>query len=82
MGNLRPTTFASGPRRVVTPPPAVSPSTRSVEPIMSELAQMMSKLTEVSDRLDIVKGDKAQCSDASTEQRKGRQVEFVDQLPS
>ena len=42
----------------------------------------MSKLTEVSDRLDRVKGAKSQCSDASPEQRKGKRVEFVDQLPS
>ena len=42
----------------------------------------MSKLNEVSDRLDRVEGAKAQCSDASTEQRKGKQVEFIDQLPS
>ena len=43
---------------------------------------MMSKLNEVSDRLDRVKGVKAQCSDAFTEQRKGKRVEFIDQLPS
>ena len=49
---------------------------------MSVLAQMMSKLNEVSDRLDRVEGAKAQCSDASTEQRKGKRVEFIDQLPS
>ena len=42
----------------------------------------MSKLNEVSDRLDRVEGAKAQCSDASTEQRKGKQVELIDQLPS
>ena len=48
---------------------------------MSALAQMMSKLTEVSDRFDRVEGAKAQCSDASTDQRKGKRVEFVDQLP-
>ena len=42
----------------------------------------MSKLNEVSDRLDRVKRAKAQCSDASTEQRKGKRVEFIDQLPS
>ena len=42
----------------------------------------MSKLNEVSDRLDRVKGAKAQCFDASTEQRKGKRVEFLDQLPS
>ena len=49
---------------------------------MSALAQMMSKLNEVGDRLDGVEGAKAQCSDASTEQRKGKRVEFSDQLPS
>ena len=53
-----------------------------VYPVMSALAQMMSKLTEVTDRLDRVEGAKAQSSDASTEQRKGKRVEFVDQLPS
>ena len=42
----------------------------------------MSKLTKVSDRLDRVEGAKAQCSYASTEQRKRKRVEFVDQLPS
>ena len=33
---------------------------------MSALVQMMSKLTEVSDRLDRVEGAKAQCFDAFT----------------
>ena len=42
----------------------------------------MSKLNEVSDRLDRVEGAKAQCSDASTKKRKGKRVEFIDQLPS
>ena len=42
----------------------------------------MSKLTEVSDRLDRVEGARAQSSDASAKQRKGKRVEFVDQLPS
>ena len=42
----------------------------------------MSKVNEVSDRLDRVTRAKAQCSDASTEQRKGKRVEFVDQLSS
>ena len=42
----------------------------------------MSKLNEVSDRLDRVEGAKAQCYDASTKQRKGKRVEFIDQLPS
>ena len=82
MGNLRPTSFAPGIPRAVTPPQAVPPSAPSVDPVMSALAQMMSKLNEVSDRLDRVEGAKAQCSDASTEQRKGKRVEFIDQLPS
>ena len=43
---------------------------------------MMSKLNKVSDQLDRVEGAKTQCSDASTEQRKGKQVKFIDQLPS
>ena len=42
----------------------------------------MSKLNEVSDPLDRVEGAKAQCFDASTEQRKGKRVEFIDKLPS
>ena len=42
----------------------------------------MSKLNEVSDRLDRVEGAKAQCSYASTKQRKGKCVEFIDQIPS
>ena len=82
MGNLRPTYFALDIPRVVTPPQAVPPPAPSVDPVMSALAQMMSKLNEVSDRLDRVEGAKAQCSDASTEQRKGKRVEFIDQLPS
>ena len=82
MGNLRPTSFAPGIRRAVTPPQTVPPPAPSVDPVMSALAQMMSKLNEVSDRLDRVEGAKAQCSDASTEQRKGKRVEFIDQLPS
>ena len=43
---------------------------------------MISKLNEVSDRLDRVEGAKAQCFDASIEQRKGKGVEFIDQLAS
>ena len=82
MGNSRPTSFAPGIPRAVTPPPAIPPPSPSVDPVMSALAQMMSKLNEVSDRLDRVEGPKAQCSDASTEQRKGKRVEFSDQLPS
>ena len=82
MGNPRPTPFAPGIPRAVTLPPAIPPPAPSVDPFMSALAQMMSKLNEVSDRLDRVEGAKAQCSDASTEQRKGNRVEFSDQLPS
>ena len=82
MGNLRPTSFALSLPRAVTPPPAVPPPAPSVDPVMSALAEMMSKLNEVSDRLDRVEGAKAQCFDASTEQRKGKRVEFIDQLPS
>ena len=81
-GNPRLTSFAPGIPPAVTPPSAVPPPTPSVDPVMSALAQMMSKLNEVSDRLDRVEGAKAQCSDASTEQRKGKGVEFSDQLPS
>ena len=82
MGNVRLTPFTSGPPQAVTPPLAVPPSTPSADPVMSALAQMMSKLAEVSDRLDRVKGAKAQCSDAFIKQRKGKRVEFADQLPS
>ena len=82
MGNARPTSFTPGIPRAVTPPPAIPPPTPSVDPVMSALAQMMSKLNEVSDWLDRVEGAKAQCSDASTEQMKGKRVEFSDQLPS
>ena len=82
MGNPRPTSFAPGIPRAVTPPTAVPPPAPSVDALMSALAQMMSKLNEVSDQLDRVEGAKAQCSDASTKQRKGKRVEFSDQLPS
>ena len=82
MGNPKPTSFAPGLPQEVTPPQAVPPPTPSVDPVMSALAQMMSKQNEVSDRLDRVEGAKAQCSDASIEQRKGKRVEFIDQLPS
>ena len=82
MGNRRLTSFAPGLPRAVTLPLAVPPTAPLVDPIMSALAQMMSKLNEVSDRLDRVEGAKAQCSDASTEQRKGKRVEFIDQLSS
>ena len=81
MGNLRPTSFAPGLPRAVTSPPVVPPPAPSVDPVMSALAEMMSKLNEVSDPLDRVEGVKAQDSDASIEQRKGKQVEFIDQLP-
>ena len=82
MGNPRPTSFVPSIPRAVTPPQAIPPPAPSVDPVMSVLAQMMSKLNEVSDRLDRVEGAKAQCSDASTEQRKGKHVEFIDELPS
>ena len=82
MGNPRLTSFAPDLPRAVTPPQAVLPPAPSVDPVMSALAQMMSKLNEVSDRLDRIEVAKAQCSDASTEQRKCKQVEFIDQLPS
>ena len=82
MGNPRPTSFAPGILRAVTSPQAVPPPAPLVDPVMSALAQMMSKLNEVSDRLNRVEGAKAQCFDASTEQRKGKRVEFIDQLPS
>ena len=59
MGNSRPTSFAHGIPRAVTPPPAVPPLAPSIDPVMSALAQMMSKLNEVSDRLDRIEGAKA-----------------------
>ena len=74
---FRPRPSPSGHTPLAVPPPAPS-----IDPVMSALAQMMSKLNEVSDRLDRVEGAKAQCSDASTEQRKGKRVEFLDELPS
>ena len=82
MGNSRPTSFTPGLPRAVTPPPAVPPSAPLVDPDMSALAQMMSKLKEVSNRLDRVEGAKTQFYDGSTEQRKGKRVEFIDQLLS
>ena len=81
MGNPRPTSFALDLPRAVTPPSAIPHPTPSIDLVMSALAQMMSKLNEVSDQLDRVEGAKAQCSDASTAQRKGKRVEFIDQLP-
>ena len=52
MGNPRLTSFAPGIPRAVTSPHVVPPPAPSVDPIMSALTQMMSKLNEVSDRLD------------------------------
>ena len=82
MGNPRPTSFAPGLPRAVRPPPVVPPLAPSVDPVMSALAQMMSKVNEVNDPLDRVEGAKAQYSDASTKQRKRKRVEFIDRLPS
>ena len=82
MGNSRPTSFVPSLPRAVTPPSALPPPVPSVDPVMSALAQMMSKLNEVSDRLDRVEGAKSQFSYASTEQRKGKRVRFIDQSPS
>ena len=42
MGNRRPTSFAPGIPRAVTPSQAVPPQAPSVDPVMSALAQMMS----------------------------------------
>ena len=58
MGNPRLTSFAPGLPRAVTPPPAVPIPAPSIDPVMSALAQMMSKLNEVSDQNDRVKGVK------------------------
>ena len=74
LGNTRQTQFASGFPQESLPSPAVPPPATSSDPIMSALAQMMSKLTEVSDQLDRVEGAKAQCSDASTDQRNGNRI--------
>ena len=76
MGNPRQTQFASHFPKESLPSHAVPPTATSADPIMSALAQMMSKLTEVSGRLDRVEGAKAQCSDASTDQRDGRRIEL------
>ena len=76
MGNSRQTQFACGFSQESIPSPAVPPPATSADPIMSALAQMMSKLTEVSNRLDRVEGAKAQCSDASTDQRDGKRIEL------
>ena len=61
IGNPRQTQFTSGFPQESIPSPAVPPPATSANSIISALAQMMSKLTEVSDRLDRVKGAKAQC---------------------
>ena len=82
MGNPRPIPFASGLPRAVTSPPAMPPPTPSVDPVVSALAQMMSKLTKVSDRPDRVEGTKAQCSYAFSDHWKGKRVEFPNQLHS
>ena len=76
MGNPRQTQFASRFPQESLPSHAVLPFATSADPIMSALEQMMSKLTEVSSRLDRVEGPKAQFSDASTEQRDGRRIEL------
>ena len=68
MGNPRQTQFASRFSQESLPSHAVPPPTTSIDPIMSALAQMMSKLTEVSGRLD-----------ASTDQRDGRRIELLSQ---
>ena len=79
MGNPRQTQFASCFPQESLPSHVVPPTATSADPIMSALAQMMSKLTEVSGRLDRVEGAKAQCSDASTDQRDGRRIELPSQ---
>ena len=79
MRNPRQTPFTFGFPQESIPSPAVPPSAPSSDSIMSVSTQMMSKLTEVSDRLDRVKGAKAQCSDASTNQRNGKRVELPSQ---
>ena len=76
MGNPRETKFTSGFPQESIPSPAVPPSATSADSIISALAQMMSKLTEVSDRLDRVEWAKAQCSDDSTDQRDGKRIEL------
>ena len=79
MGNPRQTQFASGFPQESIPSPTVPPPATSANSIMSALAQMMSKLTEVSGRLDRVEGAKAQCFDASTDQRDGKRIELPSQ---
>ena len=72
MGNRRQTQFASSFPQESLPSHIVPPPATSADPIMSVLAQMMSKLTEVSGRLDKIEGAKAQCSD----HRDGRRIEL------
>ena len=72
MGNPRQTPFTFVFPQESIPAPVVPPRAPSSGSIMNALTQMMSKLTEVSDRLDRVEGAKAQCSDASTDQRNGK----------
>ena len=79
MGNLRQTPFTSDFPQESIPPPEVPPPAPSADSITSALTQMMSKLTEVPDRLDRVEGAKAQCSDASTNQRNGKRIELPSQ---
>ena len=79
MGNLRQTQFTSGFPQESILSPAVPPPVTSADSIMSALAQMMSKLAEVSDRLDRVKGAKAQSYDASTNQRNGKRIDLPSQ---
>ena len=79
IGNPRQTQFTSSFPQESISSPAVPPPGPSADHIMSALAQMMSKLNEVSDRLDRFEGAKAQCSDASTNQRNGKRVELPSQ---
>ena len=79
MGNPWQTQFASSFPQESLPSHAVPPPATSADPFMSGSAQMMSKLTEVSGRLDRVEGAKAQCSDASTDQRDGKRIELSSQ---
>ena len=79
MGNLRQTQFTSGFPQESILSPTVPPPITSADSIMSALAQMMSKLTNVSDRLDRVKGAKAQSYDASTDQRNEKRIELSSQ---
>ena len=78
-GNPRQTQLTSVFPQESKPSPAIPPPATSADSIMSALAQMMSNLTEVSDRLDRVKGAKAQCSHASINQRNGKRIELPSQ---